>query len=74
MPGVAKETNMSNRNVRSGQLAKSRPFKVDSKAETQFVEITSVATGGTFSTNATSTGALLLKVNGTAVKIPFYTA
>jgi hypothetical protein len=65
---------MSNRNVRSGQLAKSRPFKVDSKAETQFVEITSVATGGTFSTNATSTGALLLKVNGTAVKIPFYTA
>ena len=74
MLGVAKETNMSDRNVRSGQLAKSRPFKVDSKAETQLVEITSVATGGTFSTNATSLGALLLKVNGTAVKIPFYTA
>jgi hypothetical protein len=65
---------MSDRNVRSGQLAKSRPFKVDSKAETQLVEITSVATGGTFSTSATSLGALLLKVNGTAVKIPFYTA
>jgi hypothetical protein len=65
---------MSDRNVRSGQLAKSRPFKVNSKAETQLVEITSVATGGTFSTNATSTGALLLKENGTAVKIPFYTA
>jgi len=72
--GVAKEINMSDRNVRSGQLAKSRPFKVNSKAETQLVEITSVATGGTFSTNVTSTGALLLKVNGTAVKIPFYTA
>ena len=64
---------MSNRNVRSGQLAKSRPFKVDSKAETQLVEITSVATAGTFDAG-TSTGALLLKVNGTAVKIPFYTA
>jgi hypothetical protein len=64
---------MSDRNVRSGQLAKSRPFKVDSKAETQLVEITSVATAGTFDAG-TSTGALLLKVNGTAVKIPFYTA
>lgn len=64
---------MSDRNVRSGQLAKSRPFKVNSKAETQLVEITSVATGGTFDAG-TSTGALLLKVNGTAVKIPFYTA
>ena len=73
MPGVAKETNMSDRNVRSGQLAKSRPFKVNSKAETQLVEITSVATAGTFDAG-TSTGALLLKVNGTAVKIPFYTA
>jgi hypothetical protein len=47
---------------------------VNSKAETQLVEITSVATGGTFNTDATSLGALLLKVNGTAVKIPFYTA
>ena len=64
---------MSDRNVRSSQLAKSRPFKVDSKAETQLVEITSVATAGTFDAG-TSTGALLLKVNGTAVKIPFYTA
>jgi hypothetical protein len=64
---------MSDRNVRSGQLAKSRPFKVNSKAETQFVEITSVATAGTFDAS-TSAGALLLKVNGTAVKIPFYTA
>ena len=73
MLGVAKETNMSDRNVRSGQLAKSRPFKVNSKAETQLVEITSVATAGTFDAG-TSTGALLLKVNGTAVKIPFYTA
>ena len=73
MPGVAKETNMSDRNVRSSQLAKSRPFKVNSKAETQLVEITSVATAGTFDAG-TSTGALLLKVNGTAVKIPFYTA
>ena len=73
MPGVAKETNMSDRNVRSGQLAKSRPFKVNSKAETQLVEITSVATAGTFDASS-STGALLLKVNGTAVKIPFYTA
>jgi hypothetical protein len=71
--GVAKEINMSDRNVRSGQLAKSRPFKVNSKAETQLVEITSVATAGTFDAG-TSTGALLLKVNGTAVKIPFYTA
>jgi hypothetical protein len=71
--GVAKEINMSDRNVRSGQLAKSRPFKVDSKAETQFVEITSVATAGTFDASS-SDGALLLKVNGTAVKIPFYTA
>jgi hypothetical protein len=71
--GVAKETNMSDRNVRSGQLAKSRPFKVNSKAETQLVEITSVATAGTFDAD-TSDGALLLKVNGTAVKIPFYTA
>ena len=73
MLGVAKETNMSDRNVRSGQLAKSRPFKVNSKAETQLVEITSVATAGTFDAD-TSDGALLLKVNGTAVKIPFYTA
>ncbi len=73
MLGVAKEINMSDRNVRSGQLAKSRPFKVNSKAETQLVEITSVATAGTFDAG-TSTGALLLKVNGTAVKIPFYTA
>lgn len=73
MLGVAKETNMSDRNVRSGQLAKSRPFKVNSKAETQLVEITSVATAGTFDAS-TSAGALLLKVNGTAVKIPFYTA
>jgi hypothetical protein len=71
--GVAKEINMSDRNVRSGQLAKSRPFKVNSKAETQLVEITSVATAGTFDAS-TSAGALLLKVNGTAVKIPFYTA
>jgi hypothetical protein len=71
--GVAKEINMSDRNVRSGQLAKSRPFKVNSKAETQLVEITSVATAGTFDAS-TSDGALLLKVNGTAVKIPFYTA
>ena len=73
MLGVAKEINMSDRNVRSGQLAKSRPFKVNSKAETQLVEITSVATAGTFDAD-TSDGALLLKVNGTAVKIPFYTA
>ena len=73
MLGVAKETNMSDRNVRSGQLAKSRPFKVNSKAETQLVEITSVATAGTFDASS-SNGALLLKVNGTAVKIPFYTA
>jgi hypothetical protein len=73
VPGVAKEINMSDRNVRSGQLAKSRPFKVNSKAETQLVEITSVATAGTFDAD-TSDGALLLKVNGTAVKIPFYTA
>jgi hypothetical protein len=73
VPGVAKEINMSDRNVRSGQLAKSRPFKVNSKAETQLVEITSVATAGTFDAS-TSDGALLLKVNGTAVKIPFYTA
>jgi hypothetical protein len=71
--GVAKEINMSDRNVRSGQLAKSRPFKVNSKAETQLVEITSVATAGTFDASS-SAGALLLKVNGTAVKIPFYTA
>jgi hypothetical protein len=71
--GVAKEINMSDRNVRSGQLAKSRPFKVNSKAETQLVEITSVATAGTFDASS-SNGALLLKVNGTAVKIPFYTA
>jgi hypothetical protein len=55
-------------------LAKSRPFRLDTAQETQLVEITSTATGGTFSTNATSLGALLLKVNGTAVKIPFYTA
>ena len=73
MLGVAKEINMSDRNVRSGQLAKSRPFKVNSKAETQLVEITSVATAGTFDASS-SNGALLLKVNGTAVKIPFYTA
>jgi hypothetical protein len=73
VPGVAKEINMSDRNVRSGQLAKSRPFKVNSKAETQLVEITSVATAGTFDASS-SNGALLLKVNGTAVKIPFYTA
>ena len=73
MLGVAKEINMSDRNVRSGQLAKSRPFKVNSKAETQLVEITSVATAGTFDASS-SDGALLLKVNGTAVKIPFYTA
>jgi hypothetical protein len=55
-------------------LAKSRPFRLDTAKETQVVEIISTATGGTFSTNATSLGALLLKVNGTAVKIPFYTA
>jgi len=55
-------------------LAKSRPFRLDTAKETQLVEITSTATGGTFSTSATSLGALLLKVNGTSVKIPFYTA
>ena len=65
---------MSDIYVRREALAKSRPFRLDTAKETQVVEIISTATGGTFSTNATSIGALLLKVNGTAVKIPFYTA
>ena len=65
---------MSDNYVRRESLAKSRPFRLDTAKETQLVEITSTATGGTFSTSATSLGALLLKVNGTAVKIPFYTA
>jgi len=65
---------MSDNYVRRESLAKSRPFRLDTAQETQLVEITSTATSGTFSTNATSLGALLLKVNGTAVKIPFYTA
>lgn len=64
---------MSDIYVRREALAKSRPFRLDTAKETQFVEITSVATAGTFDAG-TSTGALLLKVNGTAVKIPFYTA
>ncbi len=65
---------MSEINVRREALAKGRPFRLETARETQVVEIISTATGGTFSTNATSLGALLLKVNGTAVKIPFYTA
>jgi hypothetical protein len=65
---------MSDIYVRREALAKSRPFRLDTAKETQLVEITSTATSGTFSTNATSLGALLLRVNGTAVKIPFYTA
>ena len=65
---------MSDIYVRREAAAKSRPFRLDTAKETQLVEITSTATGGTFSTSATSLGALLLKVNGTSVKIPFYTA
>jgi hypothetical protein len=65
---------MSDIYVRREATAKTRPFRLDTAKETQLVEITSTATGGTFSTSATSLGALLLKVNGTAVKIPFYTA
>jgi len=65
---------MSDIYVRRQVEAKTRPFRLDTAKETQLVEITSTATGGTFSTSATSLGALLLKVNGTAVKIPFYTA
>jgi hypothetical protein len=65
---------MSDNYVRRESLAKSRPFRLDTAKETQLVEIISTATSGTFSTNATSLGALLIKVNGTAVKIPFYTA
>ena len=64
---------MSDIYVRREALAKSRPFRLDTARETQVVEIISVATAGTFDAG-TSTGALLLKVNGTAVKIPFYTA
>lgn len=65
---------MSDIYVRREATAKTRPFRLDTAKETQLVEITSTATGGTFSTSATSLGALLLKVNGTSVKIPFYTA
>ena len=65
---------MSDIYVRREALAKSRPFRLDTAKETQLVEITSTATAGTFSTAGNSLGALLIKVNGTAVKIPFYTA
>jgi hypothetical protein len=65
---------MSDIYVRRQVEAKTRPFRLDTSKETQLVEITSTATAGTFSTAGNSLGALLLKVNGTSVKIPFYTA
>ena len=65
---------MSDIYVRRQVESKPRPFRIDTAKEPQLAEITSTATAGTFSTTGNSLGALLIKVNGTSVKIPFYTA
>jgi hypothetical protein len=58
--------------VRSEQKAKNKALRIDTGSFDQAVELTSVATAGTFDAGV-SAGAILLKVNGTAVKIPYYT-
>ena len=62
----------SQRFIRAEVRAKNRPIRVDTGSQTQAVALTTVATSGTFDA-AASAGALLLTINGTAVKIPYYT-
>jgi len=62
----------SQRFIRAEGKAKSRSIRIDTANTDPALALTTVATSGTFDA-AASAGALLLTINGTAVKIPYYT-
>lgn len=65
---------MSQENIRRELAAKRGPIRIDSKGESVALDFTTTATTGTFSAAATAQGGLKIEINGTAYKIPYFTA
>ena len=62
----------SQRFIRAESKAKSRSIRVDTAATDPALVLTTVATGGTFSTVATSANSIKITLNGTDYKIPVF--
>jgi len=62
----------SNRFVRAQTKAKSRSIRVDTGATDPALALTTVATGGTVDTVATSANSIKITLNGTNYKIPVF--
>ena len=60
----------SDRFVRAKTKAKGRSIRVDTAGTDPALVLTTVATGGTFSTVATSANSIKITLNGTDYKIP----
>jgi len=65
---------MSQQNQRRQIAAKGKPVTIDSKGESFAFDFVTTATTGTFSAAATAQGGLKVEINGTAYKIPYFTA
>lgn len=65
---------MSQDNIRRELAAKRGPIRIDSKGESVAFDFTTTATTGSFSTVATALGGIKFEINGTAYKVPFFTA
>ena len=62
----------SDRFIRSEGKAKGRSIRVDTAATDPALALTTVATGGTVDTVATSANSIKITLNGTAYKIPVF--
>jgi len=62
----------SDRFVRAKTKAKGRSIRVDTVATDPALALTTVATGGTVDTVATSANSIKITLNGTAYKIPVF--
>lgn len=63
---------MADRNVRSQFKSKGRSIRVDSSATDPVLALTTIATGGTVNTVATSANSVKITLNGTAYRIPVF--
>ena len=62
----------SQRNIRAEGRAKGRSIRVDTAATDPALALTTIATGGTVNTVATSANSIKITLNGTAYKIPVF--
>lgn len=62
----------SQRFIRAESKAKSRSIRVDTAATDPALALTTIATGGTVNTVATSANSVKITLNGTAYRIPVF--